>query len=168
MKKSSAAKSFSDVLALHRELEEMFYEHQRALLDFNFRAALERLRAYEAALVAHMRDEVELLLPLNAEPAEIERGGAKEFFLLEHEKMRRHVAHFRAELPKLVGMAEPSRALIKLLDQETTYKHIVEHHGEREEKFLYPALELVTTEAERDELLPRLFGHGRRARAGRE
>jgi hemerythrin-like domain-containing protein len=157
MKKTASPNSFADVLALHRELEEMFYVHQRALLDFNFRGALERLAEYESALVAHMRDEEELLLPLYAERAEIERGGARDFFLLEHAKMRRHLAHFREQLPVLLELPEPSRALLKLLDQQTTYKHIVEHHDEREEKFLYPALERVTTDGERTDLLRRLF-----------
>ena len=157
MKKTASPKSFLDVPALHRELDEMFYEHQRALLDFNFRGALERLADYESALLSHMCDEEELLLPLYAERAEIARGGARDFFILEHGKMRRHLAHFREQLPKLLTLPEPSRALLKLLDQETTYKHIVEHHDEREEKFLYPALERFTTEAERADLLRRLF-----------
>ena len=153
-------KSFADVLALHGELGEMFFRHQRALLDFNFRAALERLCEYEAALLEHMRDEEELLLPLYAERVtEPGRGGAAEFFPLEHAKMRRLLAHFREQLPHIVGMAEPSRALLKLLDQETTYKHLVEHHDTREERHLYPALERVTTEAERGELLARVLRH---------
>ena len=149
--------SFNEVLALHRELGEMFFRHQRALLDFNFRGALERLEEYEAALLAHMRDEEELLIPLYAERAAVERGGRADFFLLEHEKMRRHLAHFREQLPRLEELPEPSRALIKLLDQQTTFKHIVEHHDEREERHLYPALERLTTEAEREELLGRIL-----------
>ncbi len=150
-------KSFNDVLEVHLRLGELFYEHQRALLDFDFRGALTRLEAYEAALLAHMRQEEELLIPLYGRRAEAPRGAAADFFLLEHEKMRRHLAHFREQLPKLAGLTEPARALIKLLDQETTYKHIVEHHDERERRHLYPALELVTTEAEREELLGRVL-----------
>ena len=150
--------SFQDVLALHRELGEMFFRHQRALLDFNFRGALERLERYESALLEHMRDEEEVLLPLYAERATPERGGRADFFLLEHAKMRRHLTHFREQLPRLAELPEPSRALLKLLDQETTYKHLVEHHDLREERHLYPALERVTTEAEREELLGRVLG----------
>ena len=147
-------RSFKDVLALHRELDELFFHHQRALLDFDFRGALERLKAYEAALLSHMLDEEEVLLPLYSERnPEPERGGRADFFLLEHAKMRRHLAHFREQLPRLARLPEPSRAILKLLDQETTYKHLVEHHDQREERYLYPTLERVTTEAERDELL---------------
>ena len=149
-------KSFKDVSGLHRELDELFFRHQVSLLDFNFRTALERLCAYESALLAHMRDEEELLLPLYAGRATPGRGGRPDFFLLEHAKMRKHLAHFREQLPRLYEMPEPSRALLKLLDQETTYKHIVEHHDEREERHLYPALEQLTTDAEREDLLGRL------------
>jgi hemerythrin superfamily protein len=150
--------SFQDVLALHRELDELFFQHQRALLDFDFRGARERLAEYESALLAHMRDEEGVLLPLyrerDPEPA---RGGRADFFLLEHAKMRRHLAHFREQLPRLAGLPEPSRALLKLLDQETTYKHLVEHHDTREERHLYPTLERVTSDAERAELLGRVL-----------
>lgn len=149
--------SFKDVLGLHRELAELFFRHQVSLLDYNFRTAFERLCEYESALLAHMRDEEELLLPLYAERATPERGGRADFFLLEHDKMRRLLAHFREQLPRLYEMPEPSRALIKLLDQETTYKHLVEHHDEREERHLYPALEEVTSDDERADLLGRLF-----------
>jgi hemerythrin-like domain-containing protein len=144
---------FEDLTGLHRELGEMFFEHQRALLDFDFHRALDRLAEYERALLAHMADEEERMLPLYAERVEPERGGASEFFFLEHRKMRRLLAHFRSELPKLSGLPDPRRALLKLLDQEATYKHLVEHHDTREEKFLYPSLDRVTTEAERRELL---------------
>ena len=150
-------KSFKDVSGLHRELDELFFRHQVSLLDFNFRTAFQRLCAYESALLAHMRDEEELLLPLYGERATPVRGGRADFFLLEHGKMRRHLAHFREQLPRLYELPEPSRALIKLLDQETTYKHLVEHHDEREERHLYPALEQVTSDAERADLLARLF-----------
>ena len=103
-----------------------------------------------------MRDEEEVLLPIYAERAAPERGGRADFFLHEHEKTRRLPAHFREQVPRLYEMPEHSRALIKLLDQETTYKHLVEHHDEREERHLYPALEEHTTEAEREDLLSRL------------
>ena len=150
-------KSFRDVSGLHKELDELFFRHQVSLLDYNFRTAFERLCEYESALLAHMRDEEEVLLPIYAERATPERGGRADFFLLEHEKMRRLLAHFREQLPRLYELPEPSRALIKLLDQETTYKHLVEHHDEREERHLYPALEQFTTDAEREDLLARLF-----------
>jgi len=150
-------KSFKDVSGLHRELDELFFRHQVSLLDFNFRIALERLCAYESALLAHMRDEEELLLPLYAGRATPGRGGRPDFFLLEHDKMRRLLAHIREQLPRLYELPEPSRALLKLLDQETTYKHLVGHHDERKERHLYPALEQVTTQVERDDILSRLF-----------
>ena len=150
-------KSFKDVSGLHRELGELFFRHQVSLLYFNFRTAFERLCEYESALLEHMRDEEEILLPLYGERATPDRAGRADFFLLEHDKMRRLLAHFREQLPRLYEMPEPSRTLLKLLDQETIYKHLVEPHDEREERHFYPALELLTTDAERADILPRLF-----------
>ena len=148
--------SFLQINDLHRDLCERFIEHQSALLHFDFRVALERLRRYESALLAHMRDEEELLLPLYRERAVPERGGATDLFLLEHAKLRRHLAHFAEQLPRLQYLPDPTRAVIKLLEQETTFKHLVEHHDTREEKFLYPALERHTSPAEKADLLARL------------
>jgi len=148
--------TFRDAAALHAELDQLFYDHQCALLDFDFQGALARLEAYERALLAHMRAEEELLLPLYVERAEAPRGGAPQFFHLEHAKMRRLLAHFRAELPRLIELPNPRRALLKLLDLEATYKHLSEHHVTREEKFLFPALDRVTSPAERAGLLARL------------
>jgi hemerythrin-like domain-containing protein len=145
--------SFDEVVSLHCELGEMFFEHQRALLNFDFQGALDCLAAYERALLEHMRVEEEELLPLYGERVEAERGGAARFFYLEHEKMRRLLTHFRTELPKLLGLPDPTRALLKLLDMEATYKHLVAHHDTREEKFLYPALERITSADERRRLL---------------
>lgn len=39
----SGINSFKDVTKLHAELGELFFEHQRALLDFDFQGALDRL-----------------------------------------------------------------------------------------------------------------------------
>ena len=146
-------RSFKDVLGLHRELDELFFRHQVSLLDYNFRTAFERLCEYESALLAHMRDEEELLLPLYRERATPERGGRADFFLLEHDKMRRHLAHFRGQMPRLYELPEPSRALIKLLDQETTYKHLVEHHDGAERAALFPTLDRLLSADEQRRLI---------------
>jgi hypothetical protein len=47
--------------------------------------------------------------------------------------------------------------VIKLFDEEATFKHVVEHHDLREQNILYPTLDRVTTEVERQELLNSLL-----------
>ncbi|MBK9155365.1 MAG: hypothetical protein IPM25_14320 [Chloracidobacterium sp.] len=48
-----------DLLGLHGDLDEMFFEHQKALLHMDFEKALRLLRLYRDALFEHMQDEEE-------------------------------------------------------------------------------------------------------------
>lgn len=152
-------RTFLEARELHAELDELFLDHQRALLDRDWAAALDRLSRYERVLAAHMRDEEEALLPIYEARAAAPRGGAPRLFYEEHRKLCSFLAHFREQIPRVAAATDPARALLKLLDRESTFKHLVEHHDEREEKFLYPALEEVTTAEERARLLDRLAAH---------
>ena len=142
-------KSFGELLSLHRELDDLFLAHQRALIRSDFPRALRHLDEYEAALAAHMRDEEERLIPLYAERAGYIRGGAAELFLGEHRKMRRLVARFKEAIPRVAGAADVERALLGLLDEQATFKHLCEHHDAREGQILYPALDRVTSDEEK-------------------
>ena len=55
-------KSFSDLLMLHEQLDELFFEHQRALIRGELETALEKLEAYESKLLDHIWDEEEVLI----------------------------------------------------------------------------------------------------------
>ncbi len=149
-------RSFSDLLAFHTVLDELFAEHQYALLHFKFEEALEILKRYEADLFAHMLDEEEILMPVYEERAEIERGGGVKLFLDEHEKMRQHILLFKQTTAELMSDPNPEPTLIKLLDRESFYKRLCSHHDLRESGILYPALDGVTDEAERAEMAARL------------
>ena len=50
-------KSFTELLELHRWLDGLFLEHQRALLRLNLERASALLDRYESELLAHIRDE---------------------------------------------------------------------------------------------------------------
>lgn len=149
-------KSFGELSGLHAELDELFIEHQRALIGLDPERALSLLTDYESLLVEHMREEEELLMPLYERRAGQLRGGAPELFYGEHRKLREFVAHFKAQVPRIRELPDAVRAVIKLLDAEATFKHLVEHHHTREEKVLYPELDRVTSPAEREELFARL------------
>jgi hypothetical protein len=47
------------------------------------------------------------------------------------------------------------RGILWLLDRQATFKNLMEHHDLREANILYPALDRVTSEAERREILAR-------------
>lgn len=148
--------SFSDLLMLHRQLDQLFFDHQRALIRGDLQIALERLEAYENDLLDHIRDEEEVLIPIYAERAEAPLGGSAEIFLNEHRKIREYVNLFKAELTKLSSADEFERAVIFLLDSQTTFKRLMVHHDTRERKFLYPLLDQVTSEQERVSIAERL------------
>lgn len=149
-------KSFNDLLMLHRQLDELFFEHQRALLRLDLNRASTLLAAYEAELLAHMRDEEQLMIPLYRERAQAPVGGAAEIFLGEHDKLRQYLVLFREELAKLAAADDLERGVLFLLDSQHLFKRLLVHHDSREKKMLYPLLDQITTEQERESLFATL------------
>ena len=145
-------KSFNDLLEIHKRLDELFLDHQRSLLRLDLMAASAALEAYSIELFAHMRDEEELMIPLYRERAEAPVGGAAEIFLGEHDKMRQYLLLFNEELTKLAEAEDLERAVIFFLDSQHIFKRLLVHHDTRERKMLYPLLDQVTTEQERESL----------------
>lgn len=151
-------RSFGELLGLHKELEESFHRHQQALIRLDFAEAAKLLKDYETLLITHMTDEEETLIPIYAERATPERGGAVELFLGEHRKMLELLADFKRQLAALPSATDVEGDVIALFDDEAVFKHLVEHHDAREGKFLYPALDRVTSEAEKAFLLKQVQG----------
>jgi hemerythrin-like domain-containing protein len=149
-------KSFTDLLLIHHQLDGQFLEHQRALIRGNFIAALTRLEEYEKQLLDHMKDEEEILLPIFEARVTPPVGGTAEIFRNEHIKIRVYVELLKAEIPKLSKTKDHERAVIFMLDSETTFKRLMVHHDNREHKFLYPLLDEATSEDERTEIFQKL------------
>lgn len=113
-----------------------------------------RLREFEASLLAHIRSEEELL-PVYARAGRI-AGGSPEMFTGEHKRMLEFIARFYRRLEKMAtSPADMKRRVIGLLDEEAMFKLLAEHHDSREQTILYPALDNVTTEEEKRNLLAR-------------
>jgi hemerythrin HHE cation binding domain-containing protein len=148
--------SFTDLLALHRYLDELFFEHQRDLLRLNLDSAWDALTRFETELFAHMRDEEDLLLPIYRERATAPVGGAAEIFVSEHEKLRQYLALFKAEMVKLRNTEDLERGVLFLIDSQHLFKRLLVHHDTRERKMLYPLLDEVTSQTERPLLLSSL------------
>ncbi len=149
-------KSFSDLLALHRQLDERFFEHQRALMRLDLNRAAMALNTFEAELLAHIRDEEELMIPLYRERATAPVGGAAEIFLGEHDKLRQYLVLFKEELAKLAAADDLERRVLFLVDSQHIFKRLLVHHDTRERKFLYPLLDQMTTEGEKLALFQRV------------
>ncbi len=154
--------SFLELLRLHKELNEMFFCHQEALLASDVNRAIEILKCYEAKLLSHMRDEEELLIPIYQARAGKIPGGPVELFLGEHKKMRAFLAEFNEGLLRM--RAEEGtllrRSIIALMDRQCMYKCLVEHHDHREKNILYPWLDRITSDEERVVLIKQCQGVG--------
>lgn len=149
-------KSFSDLLDLHRHLDELFLDHQRALMRLDLDRAESLLGDYEADLFAHIRDEEELMIPVYRERVSAPVGGTAEIFVGEHEKLRQFLVLFREEIAKIRTMNDRERGALFLIDSQHLFKRLLVHHDTRERKMLYPLLDQVTTEAERVDLFDKL------------
>ena len=99
-----------------------------------------------------------MLLPVYKRAGRIP-GGNPQFYINEHRKMLAIFDGFKETLPRLVkaGPANVRRKIVELFDQGYWFKRLLEHHDKREENILYPALDRVTSEEERRELLEKCF-----------
>jgi len=147
--------SFSVLADVHRWLDGLFLDHQLALLSLNLPAASAGLKRYESNLRLHIEDEESALIPLYEARTDNVPGGAVELFTGEHTKLTGFVAEFHGTLATLSGKLERELKLdiIKLFDREAICKGLVEHHHAREQNILFPWLDKVTSETERNTLL---------------
>lgn len=145
--------SFSDLLDLHQQLDELFLEHQRALMRLDLDRAASLLDEYESQLLAHIRDEEDLMIPLYQQRATAPIGAAAEIFLGEHEKLRQFLAFFKEEIAKIKMNDDVEAGALFLIDSQHLFKRLLVHHDTREGRMLYPLLDEVTTESERQRLL---------------
>jgi hemerythrin-like domain-containing protein len=145
--------TFLSLLEIHERLDELFASHQEALLALDVELAQASLKQFELDLRAHMRIEEDLLLPIYARAGRI-KGGPPEFYTGEHKKMLEFLARFNKQLEALgEAPADLKRGIIDLFDQEAVFKQLMQHHDMREQNLLYPTLDKVTSEAEREALL---------------
>lgn len=148
--------TFSDLLELHVHLDELFLNHQRALMRLDLDHAQELLNEYEVELLAHIRDEEALMLPLYRERVTAPVGGTADIFVGEHEKLRQFLTLFREELEKIRHLEDIERGALFLIDSQHLFKRLLVHHDTREKKMLYPLLDEVTTAQERESLFGQL------------
>lgn len=151
----SDAKSFIKLSKVHEWLDGLFLAHQTALLSLDLNEARRCLDFYEANLLLHIKDEEELLIPTYGARASDIPGGAVEFFTGEHKKILGFIAEFHKMLKPLRSQKklQLKHGIIQLLDREAMYKGLLQHHHAREHNVLYPWLDWLTTEVEREKLL---------------
>jgi iron-sulfur cluster repair protein YtfE (RIC family) len=146
-------KSLIDLNQIHRELEELFFLHQAAILGSDYPAAKALFQDFEDGLLAHMREEEEILLPLYRQRAKPVRGGDSDFFTQEHGKIVEWLGRLTLRLSRLNPPKPKTVDVLALLDDEAQFKKYMEHHTLREDRILYPEVDRIVEEKEKAHLL---------------
>lgn len=120
-----------------------YTRYQVALMGCEADRAAVELAGLRAALAEHAALEDAVLVPIyRAVLAEgpIE-GGGLELFAAEHQKLERLAAAMAERLAPFVAGAplSPEEAL-GLIEAGFTFKHLLEHHTQREDRAFYPAV----------------------------
>lgn len=145
-----------DLKRVHDLIDAMFFDHQKALIHFEFEKASSLLETYEGVLLRHMQDEELTLLPVYAERAVFSGAGSPKLFFDDHAKMRSYVEVFKQKTSELPNAPDVDRALLQLLDREAFYLRLCSHHDKRETDFLYPLLEQLLSEDEERSLMSQI------------
>lgn len=130
------------LLKQHEEMEHLFSSHQEALVERDWEAARRELDGYRALVEAHITEEETDLLPIYATLGEAPRGGSAELLRTEHQKILKGLARLDMLMTDFEALATVRpRDMIELLERESTFKHLMEHHDIRERRFFFPVLE---------------------------
>lgn len=138
---------FLSLLETHDHLDELFSLHQQAVLLMRWPLAVELLDAYRSLLSLHVEQEEELLLPLFERAGGVERAPTV-LFKGQHRKMFAQLERIAALLSGAQQHEDVRRGAIEVLDLETGFKHLVEHHDGAEVDHFYPTLQRMGTEQE--------------------
>lgn len=154
-----AIADFTDLSQAHHQLDDLFTEHRVALIHFQIERSRQLLLEFRAGIEEHIRYEEEILLPVYERNGgdEIE-GGRVDFYLNEHRKILRLLSETERTLSGLSIQrnSEGARKVLQVLGKEHSLKALLSHHDRREESFLYPFLDEVTTHHQKRELLSEL------------
>lgn len=129
--------------AAHARFLATFEDALVAFTALECSAAARAWNALGASMNAHQAVEEELLAALAAYPdLASPRGGATSLVLAEHQRLD-HLHTVAAQQIAAVGATplEARRlAMVRVLDDVLRFRHLLEHHGLREEQIVYPHL----------------------------
>ena len=149
-------KSFLRFLERHRSILEELIVHQERLVVGAIGEARDLFAGFERRIRGHIREEEEEMLPIYDERAGLMHGGDPDLFRMEHRKIERFLDEIRGRLTDLA--AGDLRGRIALIEREQMLKEILHHHDLREQNILYPELDRVTDDAEKERIVGRMAG----------
>lgn len=149
--------SFASLVDVHTAIEDVFLAHQEALTLLDLQAARELLEIHGRLLEVHMGHEEELLLPVFERAGPIAKWPTV-LYTGQHRKMLGMLESVPLRLTELEGIPSERRRreMLRILDHETTYKHLVEHHEGAEREGLFPIADRSAEPDERRVLLERI------------
>ncbi|TDI47056.1 MAG: hypothetical protein E2P00_01715 [Acidobacteria bacterium] len=129
-----------DIMAEHNRFQELLEEHQVHLVEGDSKRAALAWERFCRALLAHIQGEEDVILPAYETTCKHERGGEPDVFRREHRRLRRMLTELSAWLAAWAGRTWPATEVILLVEREKTLKDLLEHHDQREDRYLYSAL----------------------------
>ena len=142
---------FATVHRYHLYLDELLHLHQEALLEKDIALALEFWQLHAQMLRVHIELEEQWLLPALARSV-VKPAWEAAIYRAEHGKILSLGDNLKLALGDLQHVAPGRRILIALLDKQRSYKNVLEHHEEREEKGLLPELDASLSAVELEQI----------------
>ncbi len=137
---------------IHLEMKELFEKHQISLLKGEFNQAIKLLNQLGKALMNHMKQEDEFLLPLFRQRAADIPGGDTEDFSTDHKKIREWFNRITLRSSRLSAIDINWKEVISLFDDEAQFKKFMQQHSTRENRILYPEMDRLVDEKEKERL----------------
>ena len=124
----------------HRQIDELFLLHQEAVIAQELSLAEQALRIFSKFLKSHIELEDQLLLPAH-ESLGAEKCWRTLIYQEEHKKLLSLLDNILDMMNRPPQPEDMRRWVIELIDYERTFKNVMEHHEEREEKGLLVELD---------------------------
>jgi len=121
-----------DLTGQHQQMLQLLQEGRLALLDGKVSHARDTLEQLRVLQEMHVAQEESQLIPYLPESARWPAG----VYLAEHRKLAAMLGKLQLALEPLPAQVTDGATRLALLDIHAPYKHVLEHHFEREEKGL--------------------------------
>lgn len=127
----------------HENLEALFQDHQRRLLRLEWEEARKALQKFARALRCHLEEEERWAFPVLPSGVGAPRGGDLRIFEGEHARIREALAEVSTWMEHAGVSKDPEGEALEILGRETSFRALLRHHQDREERFLFPLLEVT-------------------------
>ena len=149
--------NISDLNDFHTYLNQMFLEHQIAIMNGKLDNAYSQLRFLLKLIKRHISDEEELLIPvyeklIRPEPP----GGSILFYLREHRQILRILNKFVINLKEWLTNPPGQIDIVRQFDSYYKFKELLDHHDSRERVFLYRLLDQKLNQKEKNIILDKI------------